>query len=74
MTARHPFPGRAEALADTTVFDDGAFVLDDDATYDGDQLDREERAALRRELAASAGRLGRMRAFLALPPRPPVQH
>ena len=48
MTARHPFPGRAEALADTTVFDDGAFVLDDDATYDGDQLDREERAALRR--------------------------
>ena len=34
---------------------------------------RAERAALRRELAASGGRLGRLRAFLALPPRPPAQ-
>src|SRR5687768_4303614 len=48
MTARNPLSGRAEALADTTIFDDSGFVLDDEATYDGDQLDREERAALRR--------------------------
>jgi len=34
---------------------------------------RAERAALRRELAASGGRLGRLRALLALPPRPPAQ-
>jgi hypothetical protein len=34
---------------------------------------RADRAALRRELAASGGRLGRFRAFLALPPRPPAQ-
>ena len=34
---------------------------------------RADRAALRRELAASGGRLGRLRAFLALPPRPPAQ-
>jgi hypothetical protein len=33
---------------------------------------RAERAALRRELAAAGGRLGRLRAFLALPPRPPA--
>jgi hypothetical protein len=34
---------------------------------------RHDRAALRRELAASGGRLGRVRAFLALPPRPPAR-
>jgi hypothetical protein len=34
---------------------------------------RADRAALRRELAASGGRLGRLRAFLALPPRPPAR-
>ena len=34
---------------------------------------RADRAALRRELAASGGRLGRVRAFLALPPRPPAR-
>jgi protein-glutamine gamma-glutamyltransferase len=33
---------------------------------------RADRAALRRELAAAGGRLGRLRAFLALPPRPPA--
>ena len=47
MTARNFLSGRAEALADQTL-DDSGFVLDDDATYDGEQLDREERAALRR--------------------------
>jgi hypothetical protein len=31
---------------------------------------RGDRAALRRELAAAAGQLGRVRAFFALPPRP----
>ena len=35
---------------------------------------RAERVALRRELAAASGRFGRVRAFLALPPRPPAQH
>ena len=49
MTARHILSGRAEALAeDPTTFDDSGFVLDDDVSFDGDQLDREERAALRR--------------------------
>ncbi len=49
MTARHILSGRAEALADETItFDDSGFVLDDDVSFDGDQLDREERAALRR--------------------------
>ncbi|MBD3781504.1 MAG: GTPase HflX [Micrococcales bacterium] len=49
MTARHTLSGRAEALADDPRFDDSGFVLDDDALgYDGDQYDREERAALRR--------------------------
>src|SRR6476620_1677406 len=54
MTANHFLSGRAEALADPaprsardTTFDDSGFVLDD-AGFDGDQLDREERAALRR--------------------------
>ncbi|MGL5852098.1 MAG: GTPase HflX, partial [Phycicoccus sp.] len=55
MTARH-LSGRAEALApadtDTSVapatFDDAGFVLDDDLAHDGEQLDREERSALRR--------------------------
>ncbi|MGL4745104.1 MAG: GTPase HflX [Dermatophilaceae bacterium] len=53
MTARHAL-GRAEALAatDTTVdpaaLDDAGFVLDNDLAYDGEQFDREERAALRR--------------------------
>ena len=48
MTARHFLSGRAEALADTTT-DDAGFVLDDSRLdYDGDQYDREERAALRR--------------------------
>jgi transglutaminase-like putative cysteine protease len=35
-----------------------------------DPPDRADRAALRRELAAAAGRLGRVRALFALPPRP----
>src|SRR3954451_18373863 len=54
MTAARDFlSGRAEALADDTTFDtatldDAGFVLDDQASFDGDQLDREERAALRR--------------------------
>jgi len=49
MTARHFLSERAEALADTDSFDDSGFVLDDDlSTPDGDQYDREERAALRR--------------------------
>ena len=53
MTAKNFLSGRAEALADrhplydNTTFDDSGFVLDD-AGFDGDQLDREERAALRR--------------------------
>ncbi|MBR7744147.1 GTPase HflX [Phycicoccus sp. BSK3Z-2] len=45
--ARDILSGRAHALADGS--DDAGFVLDDDRlTYDGDQYDREERAALRR--------------------------
>jgi len=54
MTAKNILSGRAEALADDAshdpaTFDDAGFVLDDDALdFDGDQLDREERAALRR--------------------------
>ena len=48
MTSNHAIPGRADALADDTTFDESGFVLDDDASFDGDQLDREERAALRR--------------------------
>ena len=54
MTAKNILSGRAEALAaddatfDAATFDDSGFVLDDDVSFDGDQLDREERAALRR--------------------------
>jgi GTP-binding protein HflX len=49
MTARHILSARAEALADDSTLDESGFVLDDDRlTYDGEQLDREERAALRR--------------------------
>src|SRR3954447_14471696 len=58
MTAKNILSGRAEALADDTVFDtaildtatfdDAGFVLDDEVSFDGDQLDREERASLRR--------------------------
>ncbi len=56
MTARHTLSGRAEALADHTAPDDpgsdrprGAPDVDDDRlTFDGEQYDREERAALRR--------------------------
>src|SRR3954454_8830956 len=58
MTAKNILSGRAEALADDTVFDtaildtatfdDAGFVLDDEVSFDGDQLDREERAAMRR--------------------------
>ncbi len=49
MTGRHTITGRAAALADSTRLDDAGFVLDDEAfDYDGDQYDREERAALRR--------------------------
>ncbi len=49
MTARHFLSERAEALADTDSFDDSGFVLADDLSApDGDQYDREERAALRR--------------------------
>jgi transglutaminase-like putative cysteine protease len=33
---------------------------------------RADRAALRRDLARAGGRLGRLRAYLALPPRPPA--
>ena len=48
MTARHDFLfGRAEALADEPT-DESGFLLDDPISADGDQLDREERAALRR--------------------------
>src|SRR6476661_1895409 len=48
MTAKNILSGRAEALAADTTFDDSGFVLDDDVSFDGDQLDREERASLRR--------------------------
>src|SRR5688572_19759620 len=56
MTERHILSGRAEALADDPItLDDSGFVRpreawdpDDEVSYDGDQLDREERAALRR--------------------------
>ncbi|HQW74889.1 MAG TPA: GTPase HflX, partial [Ornithinibacter sp.] len=48
MTSNHSISGRADALADDTTFDESGFVLDDDDSFDGDQLDREERAALRR--------------------------
>ncbi len=54
MTARHILSTRAQALADTGSLDDSGFVLHggpvegDRAEYDGEQLDREERAALRR--------------------------
>lgn len=59
MTARHHiFTGQADALSDDSYDDDG-FLLDGEgdvdgtpagrsALYDGDQLEREERAALRR--------------------------
>ena len=47
MTAKNILSGRAEALADETTFDDSGFVIDDSG-FDGEQLDREERAALRR--------------------------
>src|ERR687898_1459765 len=54
MTARDFLSGRAEALAEET-FDDSGFVVppvatdpDEQPTHDGEQLDREERAALRR--------------------------
>ncbi|GGL26530.1 GTPase HflX [Phycicoccus endophyticus] len=51
MTARDILTGRAAALASTGSerADDAAVVLDDQwAGHDGDQYDREERAALRR--------------------------
>ncbi len=55
MTERHDiFSGQADALTDDAYDDDGfVFEGDDDETqpsalYDGDQLEREERAALRR--------------------------
>src|SRR6478609_6582299 len=54
MTAKNILSGRAEALAaddttfDTATFNDSGFVLNDDVSFDGDQLDREERASLRR--------------------------
>ena len=49
MTGRRRLlDGRAEALADDTPFDDDGFVLDDELGFDGEQLDRVERAALRR--------------------------
>ena len=41
MTSNHAIPGRADALADDTTFDESCFVLDADASFDGDQLDRE---------------------------------
>ena len=48
MTSRPAFlRGRAEALADEPAADADGFLLDD-LDRDGDQLDREERAALRR--------------------------
>ena len=48
MTARRDtLSGRAEALADETTFDDSGFALEEPG-YDGQQLEREERAALRR--------------------------
>ncbi|MFW5471815.1 GTPase HflX [Knoellia sp. CPCC 206450] len=55
MTARHDiFSGQAEALSDEAYDDDGFLLEGEDDTdrpsalYDGDQLEREERAALRR--------------------------
>ena len=54
MTAKNILSGRADALAaddttfDTATFNDSGFVLNDDVSFDGDQLDREERASLRR--------------------------
>ncbi|EAP99531.1 putative ATP/GTP-binding protein [Janibacter sp. HTCC2649] len=55
MTARHHiFSGQADALSDD-AFDEDGFLVEGDgdesapsALYDGDQLEREERAALRR--------------------------
>ena len=51
MTERKLFSGRAEALTDDR-FDDAGFLRDEDGDRttrdDGDQLEREERAALRR--------------------------
>ncbi|MDO5503923.1 MAG: GTPase HflX [Actinomycetia bacterium] len=40
--------GRAAALSPQDEFDDSGFLVDGDRDRDGDQLDREERAALRR--------------------------
>jgi GTP-binding protein HflX len=49
MTARHILSARADALADPTSIDDSSVVLrDQPLDPDGDQYDREERAALRR--------------------------
>ncbi len=56
MTPRHTLSGRAEALADQTSADDPVAVRprrtrkpdDERVDYDGEQYDREERAALRR--------------------------
>lgn len=55
MTERHHiFSGSADALSDDAFDDDGFLTEGDDETgrssalYDGDQLEREERAALRR--------------------------
>lgn len=53
MTSQHLFSAAAEALSDDR-YDDAGFVVADDTVapdhrlYDGDQLEREERAALRR--------------------------
>jgi GTP-binding protein HflX len=47
MTERRILSQRAEALADD-VYDDSGFLLDDEMLPDGEQLDREERAALQR--------------------------
>ena len=56
MTSRHTLSGRAEALADQTDLGAAGFVRppgasdadDDRMAFDGEQYDREERAALRR--------------------------
>src|SRR5512140_1903346 len=48
MTAKNILSGRAEALADDDSFDDAGCVLDGDVSFDGDQLESEEHASLRR--------------------------
>ena len=48
MTERKLFSQRAEALTDDRFDEDGFLLGEPSARDDGDQLDREERAAVRR--------------------------